>query len=50
MSNIVRWFWWCLSCVHSAGGLNEYFGERDFFAGGVFGGEVIQVGADETAV
>jgi hypothetical protein len=50
MPNVMRWFWWRFSRVDSTGRLREYFRKRDFFAGGVLGGEVVQVGTNETTI
>jgi hypothetical protein len=50
MPNSERWLGRCFSRVETAGWRREDFAEGDFFAGCVFGGEVVEVGADETAV
>jgi hypothetical protein len=50
MAYVVRRFWGCFACVYAACWSREDFGEGYFFAGGVFRGEVVEVGADETAV
>lgn len=50
MPYVVRWFWWCLTSVNAACWGRKHFGERNFFTGGVFRRQIIEVGADETAV
>lgn len=50
MSDIVRWFRRCDACVDTACWSGQDFGKRNFFAGSVFGGEVVEVGAHETTI
>jgi hypothetical protein len=50
MADIMRGLWWCVSGVFATCWLGEDFREGDFFAGCVFWGEVVEVGADEAAV
>jgi len=50
MANIVRWFWGRVPSIDTTCWLGEDFGEGNFFARGVFWGEVVEVCPDEAAV